>query len=86
MGRKLGMVGGLELLLASGGSVGYSFPGSVGSWLGFAGPAVCGAVPGPGSRGGRIGSVAREISSGPVSAFGSKGGALRSSSSICLMS
>ena len=82
----VGLVGGLELvswfgLLLSGGvSVELSFPVSVESWIGLVEPAVCGAVPelpGAGALGGRCGRVGttgslfREISSGPVSAFGS---------------
>ena len=67
-----------------GASVELSFPVSAESWIGLVEPAVCGAVlllPEAGVLGGRcgrcggrcgtLGSLFREISSGPVSADGS---------------
>ena len=74
-------------------SVELSFPVSVESWMGLVEPAVCGAGPvllGAGTLGGRCGRVGitgslfRDISAGPVSAFGSYGGG--SSSPVSLMS
>ena len=77
MDRGLGVVGGLLLIFAGGGRTGYSFSGTLGSWLAFVGPAVCAIVPVllgvilPGRMGGWVSSLSRVISSGPVSAFGS---------------